>query len=110
MGPGSWGWVERSYASIRELDRRGVLEAVNAPVLLIGTTNDKLVDMGSIERAAKRLPHGELFTLGDEARHEVLREVDSVRDRVMAAIADFLDRVAPPEPIAPAQNVPEPRD
>lgn len=104
MGPGSWGWVERSYASIRGLDRPGVLEAVESPVLLIGTTNDKLVDMASIERAAKRLPHGELLKLGSEARHEVLREVDEVRDRVMAAISDFLDRVAPPRSSVPTQR------
>lgn len=95
MGPGSWGWVERSYASIRGLDRPGVLEAVTTPVLLIGTTNDRLVEMAAIERAANRLPHGELLRLGKEARHEVLREVDDVRNRVMAAIADFLDRVVP---------------
>jgi lysophospholipase len=95
MGPGSWRWVERGYASTRGLERAGVLEAVTQPVLLIGASNDKLVDMGAIERAADRLPHGELFELGDEARHEVLREVDPVRDRVMAAITDFLDRTVP---------------
>ncbi|MDZ4307583.1 alpha/beta hydrolase [Allopontixanthobacter sp.] len=104
MGPGSWGWVERSYASIRGLDRPGVLEAVDTPVLLIGAANDRLVDISSIERAAKRLPKAELLKLGSEARHEVLREVDPVRDRVMAAIADFLDRKAPPEVDGPAER------
>lgn len=95
MGPGSWRWVERGYASTRGLERAGVLEAVTQPVLLIGASNDKLVDIGAIEHAAARLPHGELLELGDEARHEVLREVDPVRDRVMAAITDFLDRTVP---------------
>jgi lysophospholipase len=95
MGPGSWGWVERAYASIRALDAPGVLEAIDTPVLLIGTSNDKLVGMAAIERAARRLPGGELVAFGKEARHEILREVDQVRDRAMAAIAEFLDRVAP---------------
>ena len=96
MGPGSWRWVERSYASMRALWRPGLLESVIQPVLLIGTTNDKLVDMRAIERAAGRLPNGELLSLGDEAHHEVLREVDPVRDRVMAAISEFLGRTVPP--------------
>lgn len=95
MGPGSWRWVERSYASMRALEADGVLESVTPPVLLIGTSNDKLVDMRAIERAADRLPHGELAKFGDEAHHEILREVDAVRDQVMAAVAEFLDRTAP---------------
>ncbi|WP_338444906.1 alpha/beta hydrolase [Pelagerythrobacter marensis] len=94
MGPGSWGWVERAYESMRALDRPDVLEAIRVPVLLLGTSNDKLVDMIAIEAAARRLPAGELLSFGDEARHEILREVDPVRDRAMTAIADFLDRAA----------------
>jgi lysophospholipase len=95
MGPGSWGWVERAYASMRALFAPGVLEAVDTPVLIIATRNDKLVDIGAIERAAARLPRAELVLFGKEAHHEILREVDPVRDRAMAAIAEFLDRVAP---------------
>ena len=95
MGPGSWGWVERAYESMRGLDAPDVLEAIGQPVLLLGTTNDKLVDMTAIEAAARRLPAGELVRFGNEARHEILREVDPVRDRAMEAIAAFLDRAAP---------------
>ena len=95
MGPGSWGWVERAYESMRGLDAPDVLEAIGQPVLLLGTTNDKLVDMIAIEAAARRLPAGELVRFGNEARHEILREVDPVRDRAMEAIAAFLDRAAP---------------
>ncbi len=91
MGPGSWGWVERAYASTARINEPGVLEAVDTPVLLIGTTNDRLVDMDAIVRAAERLPNGSLLAFGDEARHEILREADEVRDRAMAEIADFLD-------------------
>lgn len=96
MGPGSWGWVERAYASRRVLDASGAMEAVKVPVLLVSTSNDKLVSHDAVLRAAERLPRGELLAFGKEARHEILREVDPVRDRAMAAIADFLDRTAPP--------------
>jgi lysophospholipase len=95
MGPGSWGWTERAYASMRGLMRPGVLERVDTPVLLIGAERDRLVSFRAIERAAQRLPRGELLRFGEEAYHEVLRESDPVRDRVLAGIDAFLDRTAP---------------
>lgn len=96
MGPGSWGWVERAYHSMRSLFRPGVLEAIETPVLLLGTTNDRLVGFRAIAEAARRLPAGELVRFGKECRHEILREVDPVRGRALKAIAEFLARVAPP--------------
>ena len=95
MGPGSWGWVERAMASMRALAAPGVLEKVDLPVLLIATRVDRLVSFAAIERAAERLPHAELVAFGEEARHEILREADPVRDRAMETIADFLAREAP---------------
>lgn len=96
MGPASWGWLAAAFASARRLMRPGLLEAVKVPVLLLGMVHDRLVEFGAIARAARRLPRGQLVRFGDEARHEVLREADPVRDRAMTAIDDFLDRVAPP--------------
>lgn len=94
MGPGSWGWVERAYASMRGLARRGVLEAVRIPVFIAATDNDKLVDFAAIARAAARLPNCTFLHLGSEAHHELLREADPVRDKVIAAIDAFLEVVA----------------
>ena len=95
MGPGSWGWVERAYASVRHLARKGMLETVHVPVLVLSTAADRLVSHAAAVRAAERLPQGKLIAFGDEARHEILREVDPVRARALAGIAEFLDRVAP---------------
>lgn len=95
MGPASWRWVERGYASWRRLETPGVLEAVTMPVLILSTASDKLVSHPANLRAVRRLPKGELVAFGTEAHHEILREVDAVRDRAMAAITEFLDRVVP---------------
>lgn len=94
MGPGSWGWVAAAYASVRLLNRRGLLEQVKTPVLLLSAEHDRLVSPAAIEKAALRLPHGELLRFGGEARHELLREVDAIRDRALSGIDEFLDRVA----------------
>lgn len=95
MGPASWRWVERAYASWRRLEEPGAMERVTVPVLLLSTASDKLVSHPANLRAAERLPAGEIVAFGDEAHHEILREVDAVWDRAMAAVAEFLDRVAP---------------
>lgn len=95
MGPGSWGWLDCAYRSMNALFRPGVLEGVRQPVLILGTAADRLVDFRAMERAARRLPRGELVRFGDEARHEILREADAVRDRALAAMDEFLDRAAP---------------
>lgn len=95
MGPGSWGWVERAFASNSLLERPGALEAIAIPVFTITTSNDKLVSPRAIERAMARIPRGEVLRFGKEAHHEILREVDAVRDRALAGIDRFLDRVGP---------------
>lgn len=94
MGPGSWGWVERAYASIRTLFAPGKLEAIAVPVIILATSNDRLVSVDAVEKAARRLKDVRLVHFGKEARHEILREADPVRDRAMAAIFEFLDRIA----------------
>lgn len=94
MGPGSWGWVERAYASMRLLERPGLLESVRVPVVIVATDDDKLVGWKPIARAAARLPDCELVHFGAEARHEVLRESDGVRGRALAACDAMLARIA----------------
>lgn len=94
MGPGSWGWVSGALRSIAALEKPGVLEAVDLPVFVFATSADPLVSFAAIRRAARRLPNAETLFFGPEARHEILREADPVRDQAFAAIDRFLDRVA----------------
>ncbi|MET0180727.1 MAG: alpha/beta hydrolase [Novosphingobium sp.] len=96
MGPGSWRWVERAYASMRALERRGVLERVTVPIIILAAIHDGLVGFRAIERAAARLPNARLVRFGPEARHEILREADPVRDAALRAVDAFLDEVLPP--------------
>ena len=94
MGPGSWGWVERAYASMRGLFAGRSLEDVRQPVLILATDNDKLVGYGATARAAARLPQVQLINYGKASHHEVLREADAVRIPALAAADAFLDRIA----------------
>lgn len=93
MGPASWRWVERAYASWAMLEAPGALEQVQTPVLFLSTSSDQLVSHPANLRAAGRLPRGEMIAFGPEAHHEILREADAVRGRAMAGVAEFLARV-----------------
>ncbi|PTR12473.1 MULTISPECIES: alpha/beta fold hydrolase [unclassified Novosphingobium] len=95
LGPASWRWLKKSSESFDRLDAPGMLERVTTPVLLLATRHDALVSWPAIARAAQRLPKAQLVAWGREARHELLRECDAVRDRVLASIDEFLEREAP---------------
>jgi len=93
MGTGSWGWTRAAIESNMRLAQTGVLEAIELPVLLLAAREDRLVGFRAIERAAGRIPNNVLAVFADGARHELLREADEVRDRVLAAIDTFLERL-----------------
>ena len=93
LGPGSWGWVRGAMESSSEIFRRGALEKVSLPVFVLGTEADKLVSPSAIRSAIDRLPHADSLVFGDEAAHEILREEDAVRDKALAAVDSFLEKL-----------------
>jgi lysophospholipase len=95
LGPPSWAWVAAAYRSVGWLDTPGRIESIDVPMLLIGTEGDQLVSPKAIHRTAARVKRSELLMFDASAAHEVLREVDKVRDAALARIGDFLDRNAP---------------
>ena len=96
LGPGSWGWLRAAMDSVLAIFRRGALESVTLPVLIVATSADKLVSPAAIRRAIDRLPNAEACMFGPEGRHELLRESDKVRLKTWAVIDDFLARKAAP--------------
>lgn len=95
LGPASWRWVERAYASTRLLRNRQKLMRMDIPVLVLATATDELVDHATIERAVHLLPKAEMKLFGPESAHEIFREVDEVRNAALDSCFAFLDRVAP---------------
>ncbi|MHA6721075.1 alpha/beta fold hydrolase [Sphingomonas sp. RS6] len=94
-GPPSWQWVVEAFRSMQALEA-GPIERVRVPVLALVAEADQLVDARAALRIVPRLSHGELVRFGPESAHEILREVDGVRDRAIAAIDSFLDARARP--------------
>ncbi|MBB5687066.1 alpha/beta fold hydrolase [Sphingobium boeckii] len=95
LGPPSWRWLERAYRSTLDSFLPGRLESVEIPILLLCADQDRLVSPKAIHEAAKRLPHARLIRFGNESAHEILREVDKVRERALQEADIFLDEMAP---------------
>ena len=96
VGPPSWSWLLAAYRSAAESFTAERLAEVATPVLILNALADRLVDPRATDTAAERLPNARLFDYGDAARHEILREVDVVRDHAMGQIDRFLEDVLTP--------------
>lgn len=87
-GSPSWGWTQAAFASIARLNA-SKLEQVDTPILLLGSHLDPIVRIDAITAMAARLPRAELELYSDGG-HELLREADAIRLRILARIDKFL--------------------
>jgi lysophospholipase len=90
MGPPSWQWLIRAFESTRVLNGDRRLQAMAVPTLLIVAEADKLVSPAAALQVAAKLPDARVVRFGAESAHEILREVDAVRDRALVEIDGFL--------------------
>ena len=91
LGPPSWGWLAAAYASIGRLNKKGAVESIETPILILCAEADQLVSARAIHRFASRLPNATLVVFGDDTAHEILREADGPRNRALAAIGEFIE-------------------
>ena len=90
LGPPSWRWVVRAFESTRTLRDSPRLKAMKVPVLMLVADADKLVRPQDALAVAAGLPDCRVVRFGSESAHEILREVDAVRDRALGEIDTFL--------------------
>ena len=89
LGPPTFGWMRAAFRSRAAAFTPEKLRGVDLPILIIGAEQDRLVSAAAIREAAGLLPQAELEMMSD-ARHEILRDADEVRDRALARIDAFL--------------------
>ena len=90
LGPPSWRWVVRAFESTRRLRDSKRAKLVQVPVLMLVADADKLVRAADAMTVAGLLPECRVVRFGDESAHEILREVDEVRNRALGEIDIFL--------------------
>ena len=89
LGPPSFGWVRAAYAAMAALRKRGTINRIEIPVLLMAAGRDRVVSRRAVEAMGRRLPAGGSVTL-DGARHDILNECDDVREQFWAAFDAFI--------------------
>ncbi|MBX3593121.1 alpha/beta hydrolase [Sphingomonas sp.] len=89
-GPPSWKWVIEAYRSTRELRGNPALRTMDVPVLALIAEADGLVDPKAALATVAKLPDARVVRFGKESAHEILREIDKVRNRAIGEIDLFL--------------------
>jgi lysophospholipase len=92
LGGVTYGWLAAALRSIALTRQPGFVEAITTPVLVCQAGQDRVVCNRSIPRLTRRLPHGRLLVV-PEARHELLREREPIRQQVLDAFLAFADEV-----------------
>ena len=95
LGPPSWHWLIQAFAATAALRADPRLGEIATPVQMLLADADRLVNPRAARVVAARLPDVEVHRFGRESAHEILREVDAVRNRALGLIDAFLDRRAP---------------
>jgi lysophospholipase len=86
----TYGWADAAFRVTYRMAEAAFLARIKTPILIGSAGVERFVDPAAHRFAASRLPHATLVDL-PHSKHEPFLECDSVRDRWLAAIDDFLD-------------------
>jgi lysophospholipase len=89
-GP-TYKWLYEAVRSSSILEKKSFLKKIATPVMLAKAENDVIVSNKALSRAAQIIPGAEILELPD-AKHEILMEVDLIRDRFLANFDGFIHR------------------
>lgn len=87
-GP-TWGWLSAAVSSIEKIQKKGFMESIDTPILIVSAGSDRIVSNPAQRIAASRLPRARLITI-DGARHEILKERNCFRDQFWKAFDRFV--------------------
>jgi lysophospholipase len=89
LGSATYGWLAAGFRSIRRIMRADYLSAITTPLLIVGASEDRLIERDALDYAASHVRDG-TFVLIKGSHHEVLIETDEVRAQFWAAFDDFI--------------------
>ncbi len=89
IGSPTIGWLDAAYRSCAVIARPDFAEHVKIPTLMFAAGQDKLVSTQAIEEFGVRLKVGN-HVLIPSARHEILQEADTIRQRFWATFDAYV--------------------
>jgi lysophospholipase len=94
LGGATFGWIRAALRSMQVTRSRSFATGIRCPILLALAEREEVVDNRAIERMAGLLPDVELVRL-PEARHEILIELEPVREAFWSAFDRWFSRLRP---------------
>ncbi|WP_109079108.1 alpha/beta fold hydrolase [Aggregatibacter kilianii] len=88
LGGPTFRWVHLCLTAIKNLPK--VLPRIETPVLLLEAEQEKIVNNKTLKKLTALLPHGERRKVRG-AKHEILFEIDDIRQPALQWIYDFLN-------------------
>jgi lysophospholipase len=89
LGGVTYGWLAATFDSIDRLTQPGYVASIPLPVLLVSAGAEAVVSVPAQRRICRELPDCRCLTIPG-ARHEILMEVEGVKDRFWRAFDRFL--------------------
>jgi lysophospholipase len=89
LGGATFGWVAAALDSLRDLNSLRKPGALRIPVLIIAAERDRVVDVAAARKFAQTSERVAFVSIA-EARHDLLSEVDEIREQVLAAFDSFI--------------------
>lgn len=83
------GWLKAALDAMQAFGEAGFAEGITVPTLVVVPGDDRVVEIGAMQRFGRRLRAGVVVTLPG-ARHEILMERDALRDQFWAAFDAFV--------------------
>ena len=93
LGPVTWGWLGASLDILNQTTKPALLRQIDIPVLLASAGEEKLVDNRAHARVARHLPDCTHITVNG-ARHEILMELDNLREVFWNGFDTLLDKAS----------------
>jgi lysophospholipase len=90
LGDPTYRWIAATFESTRILARSGYAERIKTPVLMVGGELDRVVSIKAQKAISDKLQNGK-FVLIKGARHEILNEMDSIRNVFWDAFDRFVE-------------------
>lgn len=89
LGSPTVGWLRAALRAMERLGSPGYAALVQVPILMFAAGNDQIVSTRAIEDFSVELKVGSTLLIPN-ARHEILQECESVRQRFWAAFDAYL--------------------
>ncbi len=97
LGGVTYGWLSAAFDSINIISQPGYVEKIKIPILMIGAVKDRVVSSILHRRTSLRLENCKAVFLPD-ARHEILKESDEIRQIFQNVSDQFMAESDQPTP------------